>query len=324
MLSFNLENPASGSIKVTEQIENGIRTYILNYPCSSNLTCTPYITTLPTGKYKFEVIGAGGGFGDSSNAGGFGGISIGYYEVSTPVSAFFYLGGRGSDGINTVNQKINPPGGYNGGGNGGIDADPTLQYGGGGGGSSDIRISDNKYSNRIIVAGGGGGGCYNTNSAGNGGGSSGTPGLKGALQYSREGGPGTQSAGGSALTSRGATAGQLYYGGSGSTGYNANGGGGGGGGYFGGGGGSSAADGSYGYCASGGGGSGYIGGVLSSSQYGVTASTSTYTNSGNGQIKITVFQMVQKNEIICSKDRNVYSCPISTVYVIILFVSPES
>lgn len=321
MLSFNLENPGSGSIKVTEQKEDKYKSYILNYPCSSNLTCTPYITTLPTGKYKFEVIGAGGGFGDSSSPAGFGGISIGYYEVKTPVSAFFYLGGRGSDGINYVNQKISPQGGYNGGGNGGTDADHNYNYGGGGGGSSDIRISDNQYSNRIIVAGGGGGGCTSVSSAGNGGGNSGTPGIK-YNSYTREGGGGTQSEGGSAFTSRGASAGQLYFGGSGSTGYNAQGGGGGGGGYFGGGGGSSTKNHGDGECASGGGGSGYIGGVLSSSLYGVTAST--HTNSGNGQIKITVFQMIRKNEIICSKDRNVYSCPISTVYVIILFVSPES
>lgn len=319
MLTFNLENPASCTINVTEQKVNNYKMYTLNYPCPSSTSCTPYTTTLPTGKYKFEVFGAGGGTSDLYyQKGGMGGLSIGYFEVTSPILAYFYIGGKGSGGPEYYSQYINPPGGYNGGGNGGYWAGGnTGGRAGGGGGSSDIRISSNDISMRIIVAGGGGGGCINTDSAGNGGGISSTAGIPGHSSYSKEGGPGTESSGGYTQGSGGATAGRPLYGGNGGTYPSSNGCGGGGGGYFGGGGGCSINT----YCASGGGGSGYIGGVQSSSKYSITASTTTYTNTGNGFIKITV---LESKYSIFTIDPYVYSIPLLYLHVFVLLDHPLS
>ncbi|EAY14548.1 hypothetical protein TVAG_388810 [Trichomonas vaginalis G3] len=100
---------------------------------------------------------------------------------------------------------------------------------------------------------------------------------------------GSDIAGGTAFTNRGATNGSLFYGGAGSNMLYAYGGGGGGSGYYGGGGGSSTENHNYGYCGSGGGGSGYIGGVWSSEKFGVTAETKSSTNDGNGYLKITYY-----------------------------------
>lgn len=322
MLTFNLESPASGTINVTEQKVNNYKMYTLNYPCPSSTSCTPYTTTLPTGKYKFEVIGAGGGTSDSSlNKGGMGGLSIGYFEVASPILAYFNIGGKGSNGAEYSGKTVNIPGGYNGGGNGGYWGAGSGGRAGGGGGSSDIRISSNDISKRIIVAGGGGGGCIDTNSAGNGGGKSGTAGNPGNPSYSKEGGPGTEASGGYTQGSGGATAGRPLYGGNGGTYPKSNGCGGGGGGYFGGGGGCSTSAYPTGYCASGGGGSGYVGGVKSSSRYSITASTTTHTNTGNGFIKITVFEAKYS---IFTIDLYVYSIPLLYLHVFVLLDHPLS
>lgn len=317
MLTFNLQRPASGIINVTEQKVNNYKMYTLNYPCPSSTSCTPYTTTLPTGKYKFEVIGAGGGTSDiSTRIGGMGGLSIGYYEAASPILAYFNIGGKGSDGTEYIGKYINIPGGYNGGGNGGYYGGNFGGRAGGGGGSSDIRISSNDISKRIIVAGGGGGGCHDTDSAGNGGGKSGSAGIP-YSSFSKEGGPGTESSGGYTQGSGGATAGRPLYGGNGGTYATSNGCGGGGGGYFGGGGGCSINT----YCASGGGGSGYVGGVQSSSKYSITASTTTYTNTGNGFIKITV---LESKYSIFTIDLYVYSIPLLYLHVFVLLDHPLS
>lgn len=316
MLSFGLETPGLGSVKVEESVVNGYKMYTLNYPCNDQTSCTPYTASLPAGKYKFEVIGAGGGNSYKGNIGGNGGYSVGYFETIKKTNAFFFIGGKGVDG---KNYNGNPVGGYNGGGRGGYDLANNYGQSGSGGGSSDIRINSKEIADRIIVAGGGGGSCESAPSSGNGGGSSGTSGSKSNPSYSQEGGPGTQVSGGSAYQSRGATSGTLFYGGAGSTAVQAWAGGGGGGGYYGGGGGSSTTDHGIGYSASGGGGSGFIGGVKSSSKYNVVASTTTYSNRGNGQIKITVFSASYD---IVSYEQKIGQQPLSNLQVFICLVRP--
>lgn len=156
MLSFNLEAPAKGRRNISESVKDGFKIYTLNYPCQSNSDCTPYSTTLPPGNFKFEVFGASGGNEGDSGPGGLGGYSVGYYEVISPITAYFFVGGRGSDGIDYI--RTNMPGGYNGGGEAGFDSISGWN-GGSGGGGTDIRIPTPNIPDRIIVAGGGGGGA---------------------------------------------------------------------------------------------------------------------------------------------------------------------
>lgn len=334
MLSFELEYPSRGSSKVTEEKLNGHTIYTLNYPCTSNSLCTPYVTTLPIGLYKFEVIGAAGGSVGSSHIGGKGGYSVGFYEVKTPVKAYINLGGKGSSGHKyadySVDKRTDPnPGGYNGGGHGGgfVDAyaERRTYKGASGGGSSDIRINSKEHSSRIIVAGGGGGACVFSPWGGNGGGFSGTAGSS-ELSSTYPGGPGNQINGGKGTTFRNGSPGSEFNGGSGSFGDKSHGGGGGGGGYFGGGGGNSVDEyTNLGPCASGGGGSGFIGGVKSSLLYTINASSSTYTNEGHGIIIITVLKKLLDSAAMCTKKSCFQIRPMSSFLLILFFiVKPQS
>lgn len=225
--------------------------------------------TVPeTGKYQLEVWGAQGGSGFNTT-GGKGGYAKGDIYLTKGQVVYIYVGGQGST----------PNGGWNGGGNGGIDIG-AGQTGGGGGGATDIRVGGTALSNRVIVAGGGAGGGRD-GATGVGGGYSGT--ASESYNSGYPGQPGTQTGGGSVYTtSRGATPGSLGQGGNGSTGYNAAGGGGGGGGYYGGGGGTSTQDHGSGWSAGGGGGSGYIGGV----QNGVTIAGDTSMPNPNGGTEV--------------------------------------
>lgn len=182
--------------------------------------------TVPTtGTYKLEVWGAQGGTA-SSYAGGQGGYSYGYKNLTSGDVIYIYVGESGhlpSSGT-----------AFNGGGGG-------MCCGAGGGGGTDIRIGGTGLANRVIVAGGGGGGSSDTpiGVGGAGGGTSGGNGTTGTCTAAG----GTQSSGYSLGT------------GESNTGDAA----GGGGGYYGGYAGCDVSGGS------GGGGSGYIGGVTSGS-----------------------------------------------------------
>jgi hypothetical protein len=211
-----------------------------------------------------EAWGAQGGDG----TGGLGGYSTGTLSVSPGQTLFIYVGGQGA---------TNQSGGFNGGGTGGVDTNPSGTNGSGGGGASDVRAGGNGLGNRVIIAGGGGGRAP-TGAGANGGGASGLDAVDYITGFGGHGG--TQSAGGGVHTDRNATSGGYGYGGNGSTNYNAWGGGGGGGGFYGGGGGTSTVDHGSGYSGGGGGGSSYTGGVTS-------GSTTSGSRSGNGQIKIT-------------------------------------
>ena len=110
------------------------------------------------GYYAFQLWGGNGG--ESKNEWN-GGHDI--YELGGEggkVSAVSYFQ-EGDILIVTVGTKGGiTVGGFNGGGNGGIDTSNLNNnyYGGGGGGATDVRFYSNSLNYRILVAGGGGGG----------------------------------------------------------------------------------------------------------------------------------------------------------------------
>lgn len=256
--------------------------------CSAGTTCTITFTyigdyyswVVPSGvtSLTFDLRGARGGNGvfpsctntSVGSAGGGGGKVTGTLSVTSGSTLYFYVGGRGEDGI-----TMRTTGGWNGGGGAGYyggNAVSSPCYPGTGGGASDIRTSVGTLSSRLVVAGGGGGaGGYTPALGGHGGGLTGANG--GAPSFpGGQGLGGTQSAGGAAgTTCGGAGAGSLGTGGNGAG--CSHGGGGGGGGYYGGGG---------GIIEPGGGGSSYTSPTL------VTGAVHTQGSHNNdGQISIT-------------------------------------
>jgi hypothetical protein len=154
------------------------RSLLLQFPCTKTYECTPYSVTLPTGTYRFELWGAQGGYSrylnvDSMNpfSSGKGAYTAGTMSFVTESKLYFYVGGMGENQTSIQGQVISR-GGFNGGGDGGVDLyDPTYpESSAGGGGASDIRyINDqtlNGLKSRIIVAAGGGG-STSTNSTSN-------------------------------------------------------------------------------------------------------------------------------------------------------------
>lgn len=202
----------------------------LNYPCTDNTACEPYVIDLAEGVYRVKLCGAQGGsawpISGHNGTGGEGGCSSGILDIGEPQRFYLYIGGHGTD-----YKAYMHIGGFNGGG----DA-----YGAGaGGGASDLRLKlkeeEGSIESRLIIAGGGGG-CNDDEDGPPGGGL-----IGGKTEYSAGGG--TQTEGGT-----GRVHGSLGQGG----GSNRDGGGGGGG-YWGGG------QGSGGQCP-GGGGSSYVSG----------------------------------------------------------------
>ena len=256
--------------------------------------------------YKLEVWGAQGGQ-TKNGAGGYGGYSYGNYSANINSTIYVTVGGMGLDGGSEEARAFT--GGYNGGGQG---------YGGGSGGGashigtrSGVLSSLSSYKSNVLIVAGAGGGqygyCTTTGTGGHGGGQIGYSGVGGCSSLGGNGG--TQTSGGSSVTSHGQNGGEglfgqgggTYYQGTVSTGMGSGYGGGGGGGWFGG---------SAGGWTAGAGGSGYIGnslllGTKRMYQYstGCTSSTATATytvctsstghavanaaNTGNGYAKIT-------------------------------------
>jgi len=202
-----------------------------------------------------DVRGAQGGGNASAPTpqGGKGGRAQTTLAVTPGETLVIYVGGRGGD-LDFSGPNTAGPGGFNGGGAGGIDNVDFNAAAGGGGGASDIRQGGNGLTSRVVVAGGGGGAeCCSGAIGGDGGGTTGMSG--GTVGGSEPGGGGTQSAGGAGGTgcNGNGSSGSVGQGGVGGNGNRA--GGGGGGGYYGGGGGGGCTFGS-----GGGGGSSYSAG----------------------------------------------------------------
>lgn len=161
--------------------------YLFDYPCDNRTYCEPYKVLLNSGLYKIELWGASGGnarnynsakFPQTANAGN-GAYVKGIIKLLKLTQLFIYLGGQGEDLITTESLTNPIKGGWNFGGNCGIDyhdkgaTDDIPENGAGGGGSVDVRIDFfdingnltdesallRSTKSRIIVAGSGGGAC---------------------------------------------------------------------------------------------------------------------------------------------------------------------
>ena len=159
------------------------------YPCKDFHICTPITVQLQPGKYKFELWGAQGGNARYLNnatinqeSGGHGAYVSGILPVTTTSTFYLFIGGKGED-QSSIAENITSLGGYNGGGQGGVDIhdkgeEAYPESAAGGGGSTDVRIINNNslsgLMSRIIVAGAGAGGQSNDRSQNTYGGSAGT------------------------------------------------------------------------------------------------------------------------------------------------------
>ncbi len=181
--------------------------------------------------------------------GGTGGYSEGLKRIDAATTLYTVIGGQGNASTSKTATRVN--GGYNGGGNA---YGATDKYVTGGGGATHIATATGVLSSLssnqsavLIVAGGGGGSAYESSTAigtgGAGGGLTGATGDNGGKTYT-VGTGGTQTAGGTGITSNSG----FGQGGSASSNGTA-----GGGGWYGGGAGQ--------YFSGGGGGSGYVGGL---------------------------------------------------------------
>ena len=253
----------------------------LEFNCTNNVQTT----TLPKGKYKFQIWGAQGGGNENTDEGGRGGYSWCYYTLKKAATLNIYVGCRGE--IGRKNTTF--------GGGGLISADRGTDNAGSGGGGTDIRTGTS-LDTRILVAGGGGGG-KSRNNGGFGGGTKGGDGTGWVSDYRVYGLGGTDSSGGDGgyyylhsnykadngtLGNGGKGIGDSFYGG------------GGGGGYYGGGG---------SYESSGGGGSGFVdprlnGKTISGDQVFIQPDNTYSTGkTGNGYAMITLLDLCSKYRI---------------------------
>lgn len=133
--------------------------------------------------FKLEVWGAQGGLYDSWQS-GFGGYALGDKYFSSNEQIFVVVGGKGENRINGLTPS---KGGYNGGGNGGINQfNTTRPTGGAGGGCTHIALLNRgeltnyynlasriDHTKEILLVAGGGGGNTAFSLGGAGGGNSG-------------------------------------------------------------------------------------------------------------------------------------------------------
>ena len=168
-IRYHLVEKSLGQPKVTKKDQ----TFTFNYPCSDTSICTPYRIILSPGFYKFELWGAQGGDARYQNqptirqgSGGRGAYVSGSMRIAGTQVFYLYIGGKGEDQSKT--DKTRSRGGFNGGGQGGIDMnDLPPESGAGGGGSTDIRLFSGSslyaLKSRIMVAGAGGGSVSTNN-----------------------------------------------------------------------------------------------------------------------------------------------------------------
>ena len=162
--------------KLSTLNDTNTKRIILNYPCTSTTECKPYNIRLLPGIYKFELWGAQGGNGriwnennTDTKSGGRGAYISGIAKFTIMTDLFAYIGGKGEDQITIKGHDISK-GGYNGGGDGGVDIYDAVypESAAGGGGGTDIRIIGGdaldfaSLKSRIIVAAGGGGAVSDT------------------------------------------------------------------------------------------------------------------------------------------------------------------
>jgi hypothetical protein len=238
------------------------------------------------GTYTFEAWGAGGGT-SASAIGGPGGYTRGEISLNAGQTVYIYVGQVG----NIIAEDYSVPPTFNGGGQGGIDAEFGGSVAGSGGGATDFRLFGGDWNNasslnsRIMVAAGGGGGEDPANIAQNGGYGGGLTGGQGegrdnATHGAGGGGYGGSQTAGGAISGSNVLPGQFGIGGNGGYAYRDNRrfGGGGGGGYYGGGPGGYTAN----WRRAGGGGSSFISGMTGCVAIDPTSTTEPRAQDSNG------------------------------------------
>ena len=132
MTIFSLYDKSLGTVRVTKKGNS----YILGYPCDNSFKCSPYFASLPKGKYRFELWGAGNTVFNN------GAYVSGLIRLEKARNFYFFVGGK-STFFNSC--------------------DTNATNGTRGNGASDIRLSYNgvwhefdSLKSRIIVAGAGG------------------------------------------------------------------------------------------------------------------------------------------------------------------------
>ena len=132
MTIFSLYNESLGTAHVIQKRNS----YILGYPCAGLYNCTPYFASLPKGKYRFELWGAGNTVFNN------GAYVSGCIKLKKARNFYFFVGGK-----STLFNSC----------------DTNVTIGTQGNGASDIRLSYdgvwhefNSLKSRIIVAGAGG------------------------------------------------------------------------------------------------------------------------------------------------------------------------
>lgn len=107
-----------------------------------------------------DAFGASGGnVVNRPELGGLGGAALDAVLAVNPGETLTVrVGGRGEDGVGSTGEGTGPPGGFNGGGDGGdrVLTSGEAHLGGSGGGASDIR----RGTDRLVIAGGGGGAAH--------------------------------------------------------------------------------------------------------------------------------------------------------------------
>ena len=174
-IKYRLDEPEKGrsNVTVTDQ------TFTFGFPCEESYSCTPYKLVLSPGYYSFELWGAQGGdarYGGTTiireDSGGKGAYVAGNISLIGTTQMYLYIGGKGEDQTDWTDSRIMSRGGFNGGGNGGVDFCDVKypESSAGGGGATDIRLIKGNdiesFKSRIIVAAGGGG-ASSTNTTGN-------------------------------------------------------------------------------------------------------------------------------------------------------------
>lgn len=161
-----------------ENIKYLNNSFIFEYPCKKIDYCKPYKVTLSHGLYRIELWGAQGGDArqlndktkDLPNKGGRGAYTHGHLYIKDKIQLYIYLGAKGEDQF-SLDYGIVSKGGWNFGGDGGVDKlDQNVpESGAGGGGGVDIRLIpvdtkttdknllDRSILSRIMCAGSGGG-----------------------------------------------------------------------------------------------------------------------------------------------------------------------
>lgn len=129
----------------------------------------PQTWVVPAGvtQATFSVVGAQGGSAGTAFGvpvpGGFGGRAVATLAVTPGETINIF--GKGADFRDDL-SCTDRAGGFNGGGDAGVNNTEIAYCGQGGGGASDVRIGGVDLSNRVLVAGGGGGAASNLLCAG--------------------------------------------------------------------------------------------------------------------------------------------------------------